>query len=244
MYEIIASKIISSKLYKSSKRKNAILNAIQDPKNAGLMTQLAEYLDEEYQTPENLEGKPEVQEAPEGKEGGEEIRPSEGGGAGGGGGAIAGLGDGMSLMDTPETEEDLDALMSEEGGSDEGADLEGDDGYEPVDDTVEESTQVTKQKITACEDIAADQLESLKSSLNLVEETKGVTRISIKNNELWLYYNDDINLNNIMTDVIESVSSLGIDWAEFNRLARSDNAIVFEIVVATVSEPEPSEEKE
>lgn len=243
MYEIIASKIIGSKLYKSSKRKNAILNAIQDPKNAGLMTQLAEYLDEQYQTPENLEGKPAAEEAPEGEgEGGESIRPSEGGGAGGG--AIAGLGEGMSLMDTPETEEDLDALMSEEGGSDEGADLEGDDGYEPVDDTVKESTQVTKQKITACEDIAVDQLESLKSSLNLVEETKGVTRISIKNNELWLYYNDDINLNNIMTDVIESVSSLGIDWAEFNRLARSDNAIVFEIVVATVSEPEPSEEKE
>lgn len=242
MYEIIASKIIGSKLYKSSKRKNAILNAIQDPKNAGLLTQLAEYLDEQYQTPENLEGKPEVNEVPEGEEGGESIRPSEGGGAGGG--AIAGLGEGMSLMDAPETEEDLDALMEEEGGSDEGADLEGDDGYEPIDDTVEESTQVTKQKITACEDIAVDQLESLKSSLNLVEETKGVTRISIKNNELWLYYNDDINLNNIMTDVIESVSSLGIDWAEFNRLARSDNAIVFEIVVATVSEPEPSEEKE
>lgn len=244
MYEIIASKIIGSKLYKSSKRKNAILNAIQDPKNAGLLTQLAEYLDEQYQTPENLEGKPEVNEAPEGEEGGESIRPSEGGGAGGGGGAIAGLGEGMSLMDTPETEEDLDALMQEEGGSDEGANLEGDDGYEPVDDTVEESTQVTKRKITACEDITTDQLESLKSSLNLVEETKGVTRISIKNNELWLYYNDDINLNNIMTDVIESVSSLGIDWAEFNRLARSDNAIVFEIVVATASEPEPSEEKE
>lgn len=244
MYEIIASKIIGSKLYKSSKRKNVILNAIQDPKNAGLLTQLAEYLDEQYQTPENLEGKPEVKEAPEGKEGGESIRPSEGGGTGGDGGAIAGLGEGMSLMDTPETEEDLDALMSEEGGSDEGADLESDDGYEPIDDTVEESTKVTKQKITACEDIAVDQLESLKSSLNLVEETKGVTRIAIKNNELWLYYNDDINLNNIMTDVIESVSSLGIDWAEFNRLARSDNAIVFEIVIATTSEPEPSEEKE
>lgn len=244
MYEIIASKIIGSKLYKSSKRKNAILNAIQDPKNAGLLTQLAEYLDEQYQTPENLEGKPEVKEAPEGEEGGESIRPSEGGGAGGGGGAIAGLGEGMSLMDAPETEEDLDALMKEEGGSDEGADLAGDDGYESADDSVEESTKIKKRKITACEDITTDQLESLKSSLNLVEETKGVTRISIKNNELWLYYNDDINLNNIMTDVIESVSSLGIDWAEFNRLARSDNAIVFEIVIATTSAPQPSEEKE
>ena len=39
-----------------------------------------------------------------------------------------------------------------------------------------------------------------------------------------------MNLNNVMGSVIELVSALGYANLEFNRLARSDNAIVFQIV--------------
>lgn len=246
MYEIVASKIIASKLYKASTRKSSILNAMQNQKNQGLMIQLAEYLDDEYQRPELIEGKPEAKPEPEGEaeESKTSIRPSEGGGAGGGGGQIAGLGEGMSLMDAPESEEDLDKLMSEEGG-DEGAGDESFDFSEPevTDESAEASTKITKQPIKACDEITVDQLEGLKSSLNLVEDTQGVSRIMLKNNELWLYYDDDKNLNNIMVAVIEAIAQRGLDWAKFNRLARSDNAMVFEVVKATADVEPISEDK-
>lgn len=68
--------------------------------------------------------------------------------------------------------------------------------------------------------------DSIKSDLNNSEETKGVSRTSIKDDELWIYYEDSINLNKVMANVIETLNSSGYDL-EFNRLARSDNAIVF-----------------
>ena len=46
--------IYASKLYKTSTRKNKIHAAIQNPVNAELVSQLAKYLDEEYQSPEYL----------------------------------------------------------------------------------------------------------------------------------------------------------------------------------------------
>ena len=38
-----------------------------------------------------------------------------------------------------------------------------------------------------------------------------------------------------MTAVVDLVSELGMTYLEFNRLARSNNAIVFDIVTATDS---------
>ena len=60
--------IYSSKLYRTSSRKERIHAALLAPGNLGLVQQLAEDLDEEYKTPENLGQKPEAKEssAPEG----------------------------------------------------------------------------------------------------------------------------------------------------------------------------------
>ena len=89
----------------------------------------------------------------------------------------------------------------------------------------EASTEVpAKEKVTAATIL---DLTSLKATLNSREETTGVTRIAEKENEIWIYYNDDTNLNEIMTDVIEYLMNNGYESFEFNRLARSDNAIVF-----------------
>jgi len=68
----------------------------------------------------------------------------------------------------------------------------------------------------------------LKGHLNLREETKGVNRIQIKEKELWVYYNDDVNLNDRMTPVLELLNAATYTYLQFNRLARSDNAIVFD----------------
>ena len=71
----------------------------------------------------------------------------------------------------------------------------------------------------------------VKGTLNARQDTAGVNRVQIKNDELWIYYNDDINLNNVMANVIGLLSISGYKYFEFNRLARTDNAIVFTISV-------------
>ena len=43
---------------------------------------------------------------------------------------------------------------------------------------------------------------------------------------LLVYYEDSINLNKVMASAIETLNNLDYGL-EFNRLARSDNAIVF-----------------
>ena len=234
-------RILNCKLYKASPRKDKILASMQNPKNQGLLVQLGEYLDKQYQTDALLNpgGQQEEQEsdAPEGEK---KMRESETSGGGGGGGHIAGLGEGMELMDAPESEEDLDALMNEEGG---GEDLGGDEAAPAEEEPVAEATKIKGKPVKACKEVTSSELDSIKSSLNLVEETQGVVRAAIKNNELWLYYDDDKNLNNIMEFVIEALPQMGITWAEFNRLARSDNAIVFEMILQSTTQPEPSEDE-
>lgn len=69
----------------------------------------------------------------------------------------------------------------------------------------------------------------VKGALNSKIDTQGVVRIAVKNNEMWIYYNDDINLNNVMSLVIELLNAMNYHYLIFNRLARTDNAIVFTI---------------
>lgn len=68
--------------------------------------------------------------------------------------------------------------------------------------------------------------DSVKAALNDNAETAGVNRTAVKDDELWVYYEDSINLNKVMAGAIETLNTLGCGL-EFNRLARSDNAIVF-----------------
>lgn len=68
--------------------------------------------------------------------------------------------------------------------------------------------------------------DSVKATLNDNEDTTGVSRTAIKDDELWVYYEDSINLNKVMASAIETLNNLDCGL-EFNRLARSDNAIVF-----------------
>ena len=81
--------------------------------------------------------------------------------------------------------------------------------------------------------------------LNLDGDTQGVALVKYNESELWVYYQDDINLNNIMYNVIEKINSSGYSYLTFNRLARSDNAIVFDVgVTDTDNEVKPLEDDE
>ena len=215
--------IFASKLYKASSRKGRIQAALVAPSNLALVQQLAENLDDNYKIPENLGVEPKKEEVDEDLDlsefaSDEKVDPSK---------------DLMTMNDIPsrsgsfkggpnkekdspdrpnDSPEDNDAneLIPESPGNDMSTN-------EP-----EPAEASTKIKATTLEELGM-----LKSTLNSRQDLSGVTRIAEKENEIWIYYNDDINLNNIMTDIIEYLMNNGYEHFEFNRLARSDNAIVF-----------------
>ena len=102
-------------------------------------------------------------------------------------------------------------------------------------DDVNSATQVTAScgvslpRIDVTDDMK-NEVESIKGTLNSQQLTCGVTRVAVKNDEVWCYYNDSVNLNEVMVEAIDLVSKAGYSYLEFNRLARSDNAIVFVII--------------
>jgi len=221
--------IYASKLYRASKRKDKISAAFNNGKNAELVTQLKSYLDEEYQDlampKETTQSNPDVAES----------QPSDSdteGGANGSGSSSsdrhshAGGGSHSSLPSSldPGFDEDFNPadnlLTVDDADIDTLSNDVSDSGSakEPVEESVDVYGSTSVESI-----------DVIKGTLNGRDDTKGVTRIQIKDNEMWIYYSDDTNLNNIMTSVIEFLNASGHTDLEFNRLARSDNAIVFVI---------------
>lgn len=231
--------ILASKLFLTSSRQKEILSAIKDPINSELVSQMKDYLDEEFISPEYL-GDNSVEDIPadtssEGGSSGESsgggaARRSSGGGSFGGGGFSAGLGE--NYMD-----DDIDD--NSEGESTDSA--EGAEGEEtsdtPEDNVVDDNSGSEINTATSIE----IPLDAIKGALNSREDCSGVIRIAEKDNELWIYYNDDINLNNVMTSVIDVLNSSSYSYLEFNRLARSNNAIVFDILRQSVDSYERDE---
>lgn len=75
------------------------------------------------------------------------------------------------------------------------------------------------------------EVESIKGTLDAKDNTSGVSRVGVKDDkEVWVYYNDNVNLNDVMVPVIEQMNASGYTYLEFNRLARSDNAVVFVVL--------------
>lgn len=221
----IALPIYSAKLYRGSSRKQHIDAAIQNPINVELVSQLASYVDPEY----DEDTKALKEKEADVKESDEDIYDMD-----------ADL-DEVFHVDTANhspstyTEDDLEAMMQEEPRDELTDEL--DAGEEQNSDTqVEESTSVgDKSPVTACLSIDTNEL---KGTLNSREDTAGVSRILKKESELWIYYNDNVNLNTVMSEVIEYLNAADQTYLEFNRLARSDNAIVF-VINDNYSEMQP-----
>lgn len=241
--------IYASKLYKTSTRKSRIKAAAENPLNLELVSQLAKSLDDEYKTEDYLlteedkavKAQPDAAGQGQGSEGGAPAGPEGGsdGGFSGGAGGFSGGGNhfsGGGDFSGGEVDSDLGDMSDDAGGAESGGAPE-----EPADTSsdsssdVEESTKVKGKKVTASSDVIVEfkdmgqVAEQIKGLLNFKDSTSGVSRTSVKENELWIYYNDDVNLNNIMAIVIDTLNGSGYTYLEFNRLARSDNAIVFEI---------------
>lgn len=106
-----------------------------------------------------------------------------------------------------------DDIKDEEDKIDE-ADEDDNSKNEDKDNNIESSINIQESIIS-----------SLKEKLNASEICKGVSLVSCKGKEIWVRYDDNINLNDIMYDAIKCVTD--ISPLTFNRLARFDNSIVF-----------------
>lgn len=212
--------ITCSKLFVSSSRKDKILAAIQDPNNLELVKQVAEYLDDEFIDKKYLN--PETDTSVNNtddditQDGSSTKLPSSGKSGGLGGGYSS---SGFSSMDDifDDDSEGSDELQDEGVPSD---DPSQSDPEVKDDPTVDSSKRVTASIV----------LDVVKGTLNARTDTAGVDRVVEKDSELWVYYNDSVNLNKVMSEAAQELLLNGYSMLEFNRLARSNNAIVFDVV--------------
>lgn len=204
------SRIYSSKIFLNSKRKEEIRKKIEAEENIELVNQLISDLDDDYQTLKNVA--PELADKLE-ENNDEELDKDED--------AV----DEESVEDITEDETDSNLVGVPLDDTNEGTNTK-EEIQKPEDEDSKESIQNSST-------ISIFPLDEIKGTLNNREETVGVYRIEVREKELWIYYNDSTNLNNIMTDVIELLNNAGYTYLSFNRLARSNNAIVFEIIEST-----------
>lgn len=197
--------LYACKMYKSSTRKSKIQAALSNPVNQPLVTQLRSYLDDEYRKEEILEPDIEMK-----KEKGSPVKDEH---------------IDESSKDDKKVIDD-NTKFSNPNGDKEDIDVEDAD---KGNDSSEDGNNVNSSK--KCAIRSSIDLDSLKGTMNAVSDTCGVQRVKIDEDkkELWVYYNDDINLNDIMTPLIELLESSSYNYLIFNRLARSGNAVVFEI---------------
>ena len=217
--------IYVSKMFKSSKHQEKVLAALGAFENAELVKQLEEYLDDEYKPMDD-------------------CKPSE---------SDDTSSDNTVNRDKPEStnpspirpvskKSNLSSKISDLD-SELNPDSEDDSDTAPdtaVEDSSIDSSSITSQKsVTAnttlqnplivTQNLYSSLVGELKGTLNARSETSGVARISIKSEELWIYYNDDVNLNSMMPNVIDALNAANYYYLVFNRLARTDNAIVFDL---------------
>ena len=200
------------------------LAAIQDPNNRELVQQVASYLDDEfidsrYLDPESSDDSvKEMNKDP--KANGDRGSHSNGGMSHGGGFSSSGF---SSMDDLFDDSDDSVEDAEQDGGEDyeSSDDAVDNDVDEPLSDPVVESSKSIKASLV---------LDVVKGTLNARQDTAGVDRVVEKENELWVYYNDNVNLNKVMSEAAQELILQGYSMLEFNRLARSNNAIVFDIV--------------
>lgn len=231
------SKIYASKIYLTSSRQNRIHAAIEDPMNVELVQQVAEYLDDDSK--QKL--KEAVSEKNAKKSAEDAARPTEDSGKNvfddfeshsapapaGGHASIphsSGSGNVFDDFDASEPEGNIP-----EG--DEKADIPEPSTADVPEDSepVEEATEITGVDEIDTEDSVVLQSGVIKKLLNDEDDAAGVVRVDIGDTETWIYYDDKVNLNDVLDNVISIIKSNGYDMLKFSRLARTDNAVVFDI---------------
>lgn len=229
-------RIYSSKLYVTSTRKDRIHAAMQDPINAELVQQLEDYLSDdakqELEVAQAQESAPVESnpEAPMSDDFGEST-PSAGGGRPSSGPSHSSF-TGDVLKDFGEDElADVEPMEDAETPA---GDTDVPDAPEAVESVTKEGEAITgSTNVESMVFSLASEVPVIKGTLNSMEQTSGVSRIELKPEELWIYYEDKVNIGDIMVDVIEALNGANYTYLSFSRLARSNNAIVFDILMST-----------
>lgn len=240
--------IYASRLFKASNRKDKIIAAIQNPVNAELVQQLEEYLSD-VTGPTDNDREPNDREltrddVPQGRvskipEGGNQTVVRK----------HLTVGDIHDIDDIDDTEDKVNDDIDE---IDDETDPDIEDEH-----NVNSSNELAGSSVTSATTLynniqqpntidVASKIDVIRGTLNSRSDTCGVNRILLKENdsELWIHYEDKINLNNVMGAVIELLNGLSYTYLEFNRLARSENAIVFEVHVEGASSSTDDTSKE
>lgn len=217
--------ILASRMIHSSEQMDTVKSAIDDPVNTELVQQLESYLSDDGKRilKDAYADKERKAESEIKKDADEQISdeidseiPDPSG--------IGRPGIPARFSDRPSMQQDMDT-----------PDLPGDfteDSENSEETEVESTSKVYGKPVTASSDIpeadVAGKITGLKEFLNMNSSTAGADRIVIKDDEIWIHFNDSINLNNIMLPAIEMMMT-PYPWLAFNRLARSENAMVFVI---------------
>ena len=189
-------KILSSHIIRSNKHRDQIKSAITDPINHELIQQLSEYIDWDDVDEEVID---ELKDEDNKDDVNEEEVPEE---------HIED--EDIPEKDKPHKPDKLNKPTNPD--SDKPDKPEEDKAEEPE---LESATKIPTNKIES----------AIKTTLTQLQSSKDINLISIKGNEIWVRYNDTVNLNDIMYDTIKCVTD-NTDLT-FNRLARFDNSIVF-----------------
>lgn len=129
--------------------------------------------------------------------------------------------------------EDADATLEDPGMVDDEDTSPSDSNDEIEDDSsaseedFPETDEPQSDNIDA-EDPTVNDTDRLESALNGNSNTQGVIRCAEKDDEIWVYYNDDINISKILPDIVDELDANNITDMSFSRIARSNNAIVFD----------------
>lgn len=222
--------IYASKMYRSSRHKDKIRAALSNPINAELVQQLKEYLDEDDVIDKDvLENTEDEQENTKESNSSNERIPHKTP-------SISNNPSSIPSKEPPQTalEKDIDKLSDLEN-PEESTDSESEDKEETIQNSTSISNTTIESQTVLYSDINSNSsnlnniTDEIKGILNSRQDTCGVNRVLSKESELWIYYGDKINLNNVMDSAIELLNAANYSYLDFNRLARSDNAMVFQI---------------
>jgi hypothetical protein len=184
-------RIYSSKLYVTSTRKDRIHAAIQDPINAELVQQVADYLDEDskvlLEQAEQYEVQQESEETKsEENTSTETFSPSSSAPSGGGHSSFSG-----NVIDDFGEPEFTDEEFSDGETTESPTPDTSDD--EVIESVTQEGKPITATSViwTTLDDVVSD-IDTIQGTRNSREDTKGAIRLQVVDNELWIYFNDSI----------------------------------------------------
>ncbi len=148
-----------------------------------------------------------------------------------------------SMIDTVDndTDEDIvDPIPEDADSTVEEPDMVDDEDTDQADsnDEIEDDSSASEEDFPetdepqsdniGAEDTTVDDTDRLEAALNGNSNTQGVIRCAEKDDEIWVYYNDDINISKILPDIMDELDASNITDISFSRIARSNNAIVFD----------------